>query len=141
MHQAGGSADRKKDASRCAAVRQRGAAILAADINLWRSAKTSHSRAVPSLEAVTTRLSSGLNAALNTLSGWCMTAIELRESISHSRAVLSQDAVTMRLPSGLNAALVTRSVWPLSSPIGRPVSASQSSAVGSSDAVTTRLSS
>src|SRR5260370_23929000 len=102
MHQAGGSAGRKKDASRCAAVRQRGAAILAVDINFWRSAKTSHSRAVPSLEAVTTRLSSGLNAALNTLSGWRMTAIELRESISHSRAGLSQHAATTRLPSELN---------------------------------------
>src|SRR5712671_7702022 len=64
MHQAGGSAGRKKDASRCSAVRQRGATILAADINFWVSAKTSHSRAVPSLDAVTTRLSSGLNAAL-----------------------------------------------------------------------------
>src|SRR6266403_1281958 len=110
MHQAGGSADRKKDASRCAAVRQRGAAVLAADINFSRWAKTSHSRASPSLEAVTTRLSSGLNAALNTRSGWRMTAIELRESISHSRAVLSQDAVTMRLPSELNAMLLTMSV-------------------------------
>src|SRR6266853_4939547 len=68
------------------------------------------SRGPVSLEAVTTRLSSGLNAALNTLSGWCMTAIELRESISHSRAVLSQDAVTMRLPSELNATLLTMSV-------------------------------
>src|ERR1700686_1994065 len=110
MHQAGGSAGRKKDVSRCSAVRQRGATILAADINFWVSAKTSHSRAVPSLDAVTTRLSSGLNATLNTLSGWRMTAIELRESISHSRAVLSHDAVTMRLPSELNAAVLTMSV-------------------------------
>src|SRR5260370_15356287 len=105
MHQAGGSADRKKDASRCAAVRQRGATVLAADINFSRSAKTSHCRAVPSLDAVTTRLSSGLNAALKTLSGWRMIAIQMRESLSHSRAVLSQDAVTMRLPSELNATL------------------------------------
>src|SRR5215475_2982558 len=107
MHQAGGSAGRKKDASRCSAVRQRGAAILAADIKFWVSAKTSHSRAVPSLDAVTTCLPPGLNAALSTLSGWTMTAIGLWESTSHSRAVLSQDAVTMRLPSELNAAVLT----------------------------------
>src|SRR5258707_14013323 len=110
MHQAGGSADRKKDASRCAVVRHRAVILWAADINVCRSAKPSHSREAPSLHAVTTRLSSGLNAALNTLSGWRMTAIELRESISHSRAVLSQDAVTMRLPSELNATLLTMSV-------------------------------
>src|SRR5258707_9955423 len=130
MHQAGGSADRKKDASRCTAVRQRGAAVLAADISFWRSAKTSHSRAVPSLHAVTTRLSSGLNAALNTLSGWRMTATELRESISHSRALLSQDAETMRLSSELNTTLLTISVSPTSGrPICSPVSASHSRAV------------
>src|SRR5262249_19890579 len=110
MHQAGGSAGRKKDASRCSAVRQRGATILAADINFWVSTKISHSRAAPSLEAVTTRLVSGLNAASSTLSGWRMTAMELRESSSHSRAVLSHEAVTMRLPSELNAALLTMSV-------------------------------
>src|SRR5258708_1155439 len=77
MHQAGGSADRKKAASRCAVVRQRGAILLAADINFWRSAKTSHSRAVPSLEAVTTRLPSGLNAAPTTLSPCPMPALPL----------------------------------------------------------------
>src|SRR5215470_19486788 len=110
MHQAGGSVGRKKDASRCSAVRQRGTTVLAADINFRVSAKASHSRAVPSLEAVMTRLSSGLKAALSTLSGWRMTAIEPRESISHSCAVLSQDAVRMCLPSELNAALLTMSV-------------------------------
>src|ERR1700693_3374686 len=108
MHHAGGSVLRKKDAWRCSAVRQRGAPILAADINSWVSTKTSHRRAVPSLDAVTTRLPSGLNAALNTLSGWPRTAIEPWAPVSHSRAVLSQDAVTMRLPSKL--ALLTMPV-------------------------------
>src|SRR5260370_33589824 len=114
MHQAGGSADRKKDASRCAVVRQRGAILLAADINFCRSAKTSHSRAAPSLHAVTTRLSSGLNAALKTLSGWRVTAARLRESISNSVELLSQAVVTIRIPSELNATLRTMSVGPTS---------------------------
>src|SRR6476659_352375 len=46
----------------------------------------------------------------------------------------------MRLPWGLNAALDTAAVWPVSgSPICLPLSASQSRAVLSSDAVTMRL--
>src|SRR5579871_2651416 len=110
MHQAGGSDGRKKNASRCSAVRQRGATILAAPINVWVSAKTSQSRAAPSLDAVTTCLLSGLKAALKTLSGWRMIAIELRESMSQSRAVSSQDAVTIRLPSELKVAVLTMSV-------------------------------
>src|ERR1700684_3506014 len=107
MHQAGGSAGRKKDALRCSVVRQRGATSLASDINSWVSAKTSHSRTVPSLDPVTTRRPSGLNATLITRSGWPMEAIDPAGLVSHSRTVLSQDAVTMRLPSGLNAALLT----------------------------------
>src|SRR6516162_2747199 len=110
MQQAGGSAGRKKDALRCSVVRQRGATILASDINSWVSAKTSHRRTVPSLDPVTTRWPSGLNAALITLSGWPMAAIEPWALVSHNRAVLSQDAVTMRLPSELNATLLTTPV-------------------------------
>src|SRR5580704_7620569 len=110
MHQAGGSAGRKKDALRCSVVRQRGAAILARDINSWVSAKTSHRRTVPSLDPVTTRWPSGLNAALITRSGWPKRAIEPWVLASHSRTVLSQDAVTIRLPSELNAAPLTTPV-------------------------------
>ena len=65
----------------------------------------SHTRAVWSSLAVTTRRPSGLNAARCTrpscfsggVIGWPVAA-------SHTRAVLSQLAVTTRRPSGLNAA-------------------------------------
>ena len=57
-------------------------------------------------DAVTTRLPSGLNAALSTRpscrKGW---PIGAPVAASHTRAVLSLDAVTTRVPSGLNAAL------------------------------------
>ena len=60
----------------------------------------SHSRTVLSQDAVTMRLPSGLNAALNTLSVWPVSGspICLPVSASHSRAVSSKDAVTMRVP-------------------------------------------
>ena len=74
MHHAGGSGGRKNDAWRCSGVRQRGAAVLTAAINSAGSARTSHRRAMPSLDAVATRLPSGLKAAPNTRSGWQRTA-------------------------------------------------------------------
>src|SRR5262245_6912858 len=109
MHHGGGSGDRK-NALRWATVRQRGAATLACNTRLLVSAKISHSHAF-SPDAVTMRLPSGLNAALNTRSLWPSigSAICIPVSASHSRAVLSEDAVTMRLPSGLNTALDTSS--------------------------------
>src|SRR5580693_1809038 len=105
MHHSGGSGDRKKTL-RCSGVRQRGMATLAADTNASVSGKTSHIRAVLSSDAVTTRLPSGLKAALNTLSSWPLSGSTIGWPVaaSHIRAVLSQEAVTMRLPSGLNAA-------------------------------------
>ena len=73
----------------------------------------SHSRAVLSLEAVTMRVPSGLNAALRTLpSARCMRPIGSPVAASHSRTVLSPDAVTTRAPSGLNAAPLTTSCDP-----------------------------
>src|SRR5271163_440112 len=62
MHQAGGLG-RRKNVVRCSTVRQREMAALAADANWWVVAKTPHSRAVSSQDAVTMRLPSGLNAA------------------------------------------------------------------------------
>ena len=44
----------------------------------------------------------------------------------------------MRAPSGLNAAELTALLWPLSSATSRPLAASQTRAVLSTDAVTTR---
>jgi hypothetical protein len=139
-HQAGNSGGRK-NAVRCSPVRQRGIAALAADINCRVVAKTAHSRAVLSADAVTMRLPSGLNAALNTPSLWPTSVpICLPVSASHSRAVSSADGVTTRLPSGLNAALNRKLSWPTSgAPICLPVSASHSHAVSSFDAVTMRL--
>src|SRR6516164_5531200 len=97
-------------------------------------------RAVLSQDAVTTRLPSPLNTALDTSSLWPFrTAISLPLFASQIRAVLSQDAVTTRLPSPLNAALDTSSLWPFRTAISLPLSASQMRAVLSSDAVTTRL--
>src|SRR6516164_2232030 len=109
MHQAGGSGSRKA-AVRRAAVRQRGMTSLASSTRPFVVRKTSHSRAVLSVDAVTTRRPSGLNAALFT-AFLCplRTPICLPLSTSHSRAVLSPDAVTTRRPSGLNAALITAS--------------------------------
>jgi hypothetical protein len=70
---------------------------------------------VLSSDAVTTRLPSGLKAALFTVRVWPLrTAASVPVSASHSRAVLSSDAVTTRLPSGLKAALCTEFVCPLS---------------------------
>src|SRR5271165_4094883 len=73
----------------------------------------SHSRAVLSSEAVTTRVPSGEKAALETQSSWPRrTAISLPVAASHSRAVLSPEAVTTRVPSGEKAALQTELSWP-----------------------------
>ena len=72
------------------------------------SPRRSHTRAVLSSDAVTTRVPSGLNAAEMTGSY----ALRGRRSSagrreSHTRAVLSSDAVTTCVPSGLNAAELT----------------------------------
>ena len=73
----------------------------------------SQSRAVLSLEAVSTRRPSGLKTALSTKSLWpCRVARSLPLSAFQSCAVLSPEAVSTRRPSGLKTALVTRSVWP-----------------------------
>src|SRR5262245_40039686 len=107
MHHAGGSGSWNA-ASRRVRVRQRGTACLALSIISCVVGHTSHSRAVPSDDAATTRRPSGLNAALHTTPSWPLsTPISLRPSTSHSRAVPSDDAVTTRRPSGLNAALHT----------------------------------
>src|SRR6202522_307589 len=80
----------------------------------------SHTRAVLSSEAVTTRVPSGENAALQT-SPPCpfKTAIGLPVTASHSRAVLSWEAVRTRVLSGENAALVTEATWPRKTPLSR----------------------
>src|SRR5215510_11345256 len=70
----------------------------------------SHSRAVLSTEAVTTRWPSGLNCAETTPSAWIIgVPTDLPVIASQSRAVLSSEAVTTSRPSGLNCADVTRS--------------------------------
>jgi hypothetical protein len=74
---------------------------------------TSQMRAVPSSDAVTTRLPSGLKPALCTVPVWPLSrARSLPLSASQMRAVRSEDAVTTRLPSGLKPALCTVPVWP-----------------------------
>ena len=70
-------------------------------------------RAVLSHDAVTTRVPSGLNAALCTQALCPMSVASAAPVVaSQTRAVASQEAVTMREPSGLNAALFTRPVCP-----------------------------
>ena len=71
----------------------------------------SQTRAVLSQLAVTTRVPSGLNAALHTAALMLRAAAEsgLPVAASQTRAVLSSLAVTTRVPSGLNAALPTAS--------------------------------
>ena len=71
--------------------------------------RASHTRAVLSSEAVTTRVPSALKLAERTHSsclrgsvrGWPLRA-------SHTRAVLSKEAVTTRVPSALKLAEVNR---------------------------------
>ena len=59
-----------------------------------------------------------------------MWAVRGAVSAFHSRTVPSRLAEASRCPSGLNTTLFTASVWPVSgSPIGWPVSASQSRTV------------
>jgi hypothetical protein len=69
---------------------------------------TSHTRAVPSPEAVTMRAPSGLNAAKVRNCSCRYTPGSGAPVVAfHMRAVLSWEAVTMLAPSGLNAAEVT----------------------------------
>lgn len=84
-------------------------------------------RAVPSQDAVTTRVPSPLNAAVSTDPSWPFrTTISVPFPACQMRAVLSSDAVTTRVPSPLNPALDTRSAWlserrsPCRSPFPRP---------------------
>ncbi len=84
-------------------------------IMFWRMVSNipfmSHSRAVPSYEAVRMCCPSGLNSAFMTEAVWpCRVTIcfPLR---SHNRAVPSYEAVRMTCPSGLKTALTTWSVW------------------------------
>jgi len=102
MHQAGGSGLRET-ALRRRPVRQRGTACLACSTSSSVVApNTSHSRAVRSHEAVTTRRPSGLTAALCTRPSWPRkTPICWPLATSQSRAVLSLDAVTTLRPFGL----------------------------------------
>ena len=69
--------------------------------------------AVLSKDAVTTRVPSGLNAALST-GPVCPESVASAAPVlaSHKRAVPSSEAVTTRVPSGLNAAPSTASVCP-----------------------------
>ena len=94
----------------------------------------SHTRAVWSSLAVTTRRPSGLNARVTSPCRLCLSGgvIGWPVAASHTRAVLSSLAVTTRRPSGLNAASYTTSVV-LSSggAIGWPVAASHTRAVWS----------
>jgi hypothetical protein len=66
----------------------------------------SHTRAVPSKEAVTIRLPSGLNLALLTLAECPLSSATSLPEVSHTRAVLSLDAVTISLPSALKTGTV-----------------------------------
>jgi len=99
-----------------------------------------HSRAVLSLEAVTTCVPSGEKIALKTRFSWPLrTAIDAPVAASHSRAVLSLEAVTTCVPSGEKTALKTPSSWPLRTAMDSPVAASHSRAVLSIEVVTTRV--
>ena len=85
-------------------------------------ARASHTRAVLSSEAVTTRVPSGLNCggvdpALMRAGARPAAA---RSGASHTRAVLSPEAVTTRVPSGLNAAERTEPSWRRGAPSGFP---------------------
>ena len=99
---------------------------------------TSQTRAVPSSEAVTACLPSGLNAAELIGPPWPFSSTNVPPETSHTRAVRSLDVVRMCDPSGLNAAEVTGPAWPCNTEIGWPVPASQTRAVPSWDAVTMR---
>jgi hypothetical protein len=91
---------------------------------------TLDSRAVLSLDDVTRRIPSGLNAALSTGAPWSVTvAIARPDASSHNRAVLSEDAVTIRAPSGLKAAELTLFSCPLNVATSRPDAASHKRAV------------
>jgi uncharacterized protein (DUF3084 family) len=79
---------------------------LATQVGQSRSLSASQVRAVRSSAAVTSRLPSGLNAALRTMSVWPLSTSSSRPlSASQMRAVLSSEAVTTRRPSPLKSAL------------------------------------
>ena len=139
MHQAGGSGGRK-NCLRCSGVRQRGIAALAAETSVWVSGKTSQTRAVLSRRG-DDALAVGAERRAHTpiLMAFERLADRLAGLGVPEPRRLVPDAVTMRLPSGLNAALHTILMALSGSPIGLPVSASQTRAVLSSDAVTMRL--
>ena len=90
----------------------------------------SHSRAVPSLDPVSTRVPSGENATLFTGPIWpCKVERRQPVLVSQSLAVWSLDPVSTRVPSGENATLFTQSAWPCKVERRRPVLVSHSRAV------------
>ena len=75
---------------------------------MGRLVAASHTRAVPSRDAATTRLLSTLFFMPRTPSSWRNGwPIGTPVAASHNRTVLSKDPVTTRVPSGLNDALRT----------------------------------
>ena len=98
----------------------------------------SQMRAVPSSDAVTIRVPSGLKAAeITQLSCCCLSLVSTSPVFAfHIRAVLSSEAVTIRSPVGSNAAKVTAPWWSLSDARSTPVLASQMPTVSSAEAVT-----
>ena len=78
---------------------------------------------------VTTRLPSGLNAALETKSVSIPSVVQMR-------AVRSGLAVTISCPSGLNAAVFTEVAWPRRTATRLPVATSHTRALRSAVAVT-----
>ncbi len=102
---------------------------------------TSHTRAVLSLAAVTTRRPSGEKAAAFTQPLCPRRAPTSRPvAASHTRAVLSLLAVTTICPSGEKAAEFTAAVCPPKTAITRPFVTSHTRAVSSRLAVTTQRS-
>ena len=77
---------------------------------------------VRSIDAVTMRVPSGLNAAL--LTSLLSSSNSAPVAAFHTRAVRSPDAVTISAPSGLKAALESPMPWPSSSRNISPVTAS-----------------
>ena len=106
------------------------------------SGSKSHSRAVPSRHAVSTRCPSGLNWARTRCLSPCLSGPVNGSpvAVSQTRAVPSRHAVATRRSSGLNDACRTlEGCHPSDGVSGLPVAASQTRAVLSSLVVTTCL--
>jgi hypothetical protein len=134
------SATRPKCA-RCAVERQRLKRETTRVESSAISGYVSHTRAVPSSDAVTTRRPSALNDADFTAPSCPSSTMPTGRDPdrSHTRAVPSLEAVTTRPPSALNDAAVTGPACPSSTvAAGRGPDRSHTRAVWSADAVTTR---